>query len=399
MYRTAPCVARRTSSLVALALALSLIVSVPALARVRPGHRSSPTATDTSPPTVPANLTATAGNGQVSLSWTASSDNVGVTGYDVYRNGTAVAQTVGTTFTDTGLTNATTYGYAVAAYDAAGNVSAASATVSATPEASAINWDPSGVPMPTGNPAGWTQIFADNFANDNVPVGSWSGCSVGATMATSHCTGLPSAVDAKWFAYPDGWSGTPTTGTYDPSRVMSIENGVMNYYIHTTSGVNMISAPEPKIPVNDGGWGGRLYGRYIIRARADSLPGYHLSFLLWPDSGVWPGDGEIDFPEADFDSGTINAFMHWQGGTSAASQDVYSVNASFDQWHTYEIDWSASAVSFYIDGNLVGSSTANVPDTPMHLVLQTGTSYDEATPASSTAGNVQIDWVTAYAPS
>jgi len=218
-------------------------------------------------------------------------------------------------------------------------------------------------------------------------------------MATSHCTGLPSAVDAKWFAYPDGWSGTPTTGTYDPSRVMSIENGVMNYYIHTTSGVNMISAPEPKIPVNDGGWGGRLYGRYIIRARADSLPGYHLSFLLWPDSGVWPGDGEIDFPEADFDSGTINAFMHWQGGTSAASQDVYSVNASFDQWHTYEIDWSASAVSFYIDGNLVGSSTANVPDTPMHLVLQTGTSYDEATPASSTAGNVQIDWVTAYAPS
>jgi Glycosyl hydrolases family 16 len=399
MHCTAPCVFRRTSSLVALALALSLVVAVPALARgIRPGHRHRPT-TDTSPPTVPGNLTATAGNAQVSLSWTASTDNVGVMGYDVYRNGARVAQTAGIAFTNTGLTNGTSYGYSVAAYDAAGNVSAASAIVSATPEASVTTWDPSGVPMPTGNPSGWTQVFADNFANDNVPVGNWSGCSTGSGLAGSHCTGLPTAVDAKWFAYPDGWAGTPTTGTYEPSQVMSIQNGIMNYAIHTAGGVHMISAPEPKIPVSDGGWAGRLYGRYVIRARADSLPGYHLSFLLWPDSGVWPGDGEIDYPEADFNSNTINAFMHWQGGSSGSSQDVYGVSASFNQWHTYEIDWTSAACSFYIDGNLVGRSTANIPDTPMHLILQTGTSFGEATPADSTAGNVQIDWVTAYAPS
>jgi chitodextrinase len=68
----------------------------------------------------------------VSLSWTAATDNVGVTGYDIY-NGTALAgSSTGTTFTVTGLAANTTYSFTVRAKDAAGNVSAASAAVSAT---------------------------------------------------------------------------------------------------------------------------------------------------------------------------------------------------------------------------------------------------------------------------
>ena len=92
---------------------------------------------DTTPPNVPTGLQATAGNGQVSLSWQASSDNVAVAGYDVFRNGTQVARTANTTYVDTGLTNGTSYSYAVAAEDAAGNVSGRSAVVSATPASAA----------------------------------------------------------------------------------------------------------------------------------------------------------------------------------------------------------------------------------------------------------------------
>lgn len=88
---------------------------------------------DTEPPTAPAGLTVTATtNNSVSLSWSASTDNVAVTGYDVYRNGVLAGSATTRTFTDQGLAAATAYSYAVAARDAGGNTSALSTTVSAT---------------------------------------------------------------------------------------------------------------------------------------------------------------------------------------------------------------------------------------------------------------------------
>jgi len=88
---------------------------------------------DTTAPTAPTNLTAS-GTTQTStnLSWTASTDNVGVTGYDVYRGTTLLGTVTGTTYTVTGLTASTTYSFTVRAKDAAGNVSTASNSVSVT---------------------------------------------------------------------------------------------------------------------------------------------------------------------------------------------------------------------------------------------------------------------------
>ncbi len=88
---------------------------------------------DTTPPSTPGNLQVTGTTtSSVSLAWTASTDNVGVTGYDVYRGGTRVATATGTSYTDGGLAAATTYTYTVRARDAAGNTSGASNQVSAT---------------------------------------------------------------------------------------------------------------------------------------------------------------------------------------------------------------------------------------------------------------------------
>lgn len=81
-------------------------------------------------PTTPSNLKATADNGnQVSLVWGASTDNVGVVGYDIYRDSIKVGSSLNNTYQDTGLTPLTTYKYYVIARDAAGNSSKASSTV------------------------------------------------------------------------------------------------------------------------------------------------------------------------------------------------------------------------------------------------------------------------------
>ncbi|WP_374020120.1 glycosyl hydrolase family 18 protein [Paenibacillus thiaminolyticus] len=91
---------------------------------------------DTESPTAPANLAVTGFTSTaVSLSWSAASDNVGVTGYEVYRNGTLAGTTAITSYTVTGLTPDTAYSFAVKAKDAAGNASASSVavTVSTTP--------------------------------------------------------------------------------------------------------------------------------------------------------------------------------------------------------------------------------------------------------------------------
>ncbi|MFD2673068.1 carbohydrate binding domain-containing protein [Marinicrinis sediminis] len=93
----------------------------------------APSGGDTQAPTAPTGLTATARSSQsIDLSWTAATDNVGVTGYEIFRNGGSIATTASTTYSDSGLTAGTTYTYTVKAYDAASNLSAASNTATAT---------------------------------------------------------------------------------------------------------------------------------------------------------------------------------------------------------------------------------------------------------------------------
>jgi len=98
---------------------------------------------DTQAPSVPGNLTApSTTSSSISLAWSASTDNVGVTGYQVLRapgasggTFTQIATSASTSFSDSGLAASTTFRYQVRATDAAGNVSAASSPVTATTQA------------------------------------------------------------------------------------------------------------------------------------------------------------------------------------------------------------------------------------------------------------------------
>jgi len=151
---------------------------------------------DATPPSVPANLSATAVSPyQINLSWSASTDNVGVAGYRVFRNGLLAATTTPASYTDTNLAAATTYSYTVEAFDSAGNVSAQSTAATAT--TSPVDTVPPSVPtnlsgsspLPTQVNLSWTA------STDNVGVAGYrifrNSVQVGTTIATSYIeTGL-----------------------------------------------------------------------------------------------------------------------------------------------------------------------------------------------------------------
>jgi hypothetical protein len=100
----------------------------------------TPAVVDTQPPTAPTHLSATAPtSNQVSLAWTASTDNVSVAGYDVLRNGSVIGTTPSPSYLDNGVSPSTTYTYTVEAYDAAGNISAPSNAATVTTPAASTN--------------------------------------------------------------------------------------------------------------------------------------------------------------------------------------------------------------------------------------------------------------------
>ncbi|WP_433707624.1 chitinase [Paenibacillus illinoisensis] len=128
-----------------------------------PGEGGETPVPDTTPPSIPAGLTSSSITAtSVQLTWSASTDNVGVTGYDVYQNGALVKSTSAVTTTISGLTSGTAYVFTVKAKDAAGNVSAASNPLSVTTSTGTPN------PGPIGNK--WLIGYWHNFDNGSTNI-------------------------------------------------------------------------------------------------------------------------------------------------------------------------------------------------------------------------------------
>jgi chitodextrinase len=105
-----------------------------------PDPVKTPAAADTTPPTQPTGLhSVLSTSSAITIQWTASTDNVAVAGYHVYRGSTEVGSvTSGTSYTDTGLSSSTTYQYHVIAYDTSANLSTASSTIGVETQAGTI---------------------------------------------------------------------------------------------------------------------------------------------------------------------------------------------------------------------------------------------------------------------
>ena len=96
--------------------------------------------TDTTPPSVPDSLTATAiSDSQINITWNASTDDVAVAGYKIFRDSIEIAVTSNTSYQDNGLTPSTSYSYSVSAFDAEGNESIKSLESSATTQSAPNN--------------------------------------------------------------------------------------------------------------------------------------------------------------------------------------------------------------------------------------------------------------------
>src|SRR5204862_4310461 len=107
-----------------------------------------PPAGDTTAPSVPGGLAATGSTtSSISVGWSASTDTVGVSGYDVYNGAASVGSTAGTSYIVSGLACGTAYTLAVDAYDAAGNHSAkatVAGTTAACPTSATVFLSPAG---------------------------------------------------------------------------------------------------------------------------------------------------------------------------------------------------------------------------------------------------------------
>jgi chitodextrinase len=168
------------------------------------GNRSSRTTTtgstiacpapDTTVPSVPTGLTKTGSTTTtVSLTWNASTDNVGVAGYKVYRNGVVVGTTAGTTYTVSGLACGTSYLFAVGAYDAAGNQATSGSKVAATDACPAPDTTAPSAPTGLASSSQTTTSVALswNASTDNVAVvgyGVYNGATLLATTTSQSFT-------------------------------------------------------------------------------------------------------------------------------------------------------------------------------------------------------------------
>ena len=100
------------------------------------------TVVDAQAPTAPTNLSASAtSNKGTTLTWTASSDNIGVAGYKIFKAGVEIGTSATATYNVTGLTSSTSYAFTVKAIDAAGNISAVSNTVNVTTLATVADYE------------------------------------------------------------------------------------------------------------------------------------------------------------------------------------------------------------------------------------------------------------------
>ena len=150
----------------------------------------TPLPTDTEAPSVPQVLHAvTIGTDGAQLAWSAATDNVGVTGYRVYRDGSLLATVTGTSFDDANLTPATSYSYRVSARDAAGNESEESEPLT----------------VQTADPA------------DTEPPSVPTGLTVGATTSTTVQLSWTPSTDnngvAGYYVYRDAVLAATVTGT------------------------------------------------------------------------------------------------------------------------------------------------------------------------------------------
>ncbi|MGO8671341.1 MAG: malectin domain-containing carbohydrate-binding protein [Capsulimonadaceae bacterium] len=344
----------------------------------------------------PTGLSAAGTNAQVALSWTGST---GATSYDVYRgtasggeSATPIATGVtATSYSNTGLTNGTTYYYTVAAVNSSAT-SPASNEASATPEVLVS----SGY-VPGGYTLQWNDEFnqgvgsppnADNWNYDtgigpnNDGWGNWEQQTYVSDLAHCQIIADPLATDGQALQIQATNDGDWTTYDYHSARIQTIGKVL----------------PE--------------YGYIELRAKLPSTQGIWPSFwMLGNDinSIGWPNCGEMDIMEM-FGQDPTSEFSSYHMGSSTDTEinwtDTYTSSTYQSAYHVFGLLWTPTGVTNYIDGNefeTYPSSTQGwVFNQPFYMLLDLAVGGippgDVVEGTTVFPQNLDIDYIRIYEP-
>jgi chitodextrinase len=334
---------------------------------------------DSTPPGSPTGLSADQQTHRsLRLSWNNASDNVAVTGYDVFVNNVRVKRNVSSPQTLDPLLCEHSYALTVVARDASGNVGVSAPLNVNQPTCPT----PSGEPMPGSDIPDWNLIFTDDFTVD-APTGSMgSETDAGKIIYTG-------AGGSKWVTYPETFKDTYQKRPYRSDEVLSVHDGTMDFFLHNVDGQPAGANPSPLI---DGSSQYQTYGRYSARVfvQPTDLSEYYMAWLLWPwDEWNWES-AESDYPEGSLYPGKfgVGGFHHFGHG----QQEIFS-DESIDmhEWHTYTQEWRPGQRKYYVDDRLIHTSSVPVYSGPERWQLQTETNGN-----GTHAGHVLVDWVAVY---
>ncbi len=224
---------------------------------------------DTVAPSAPTSLAAS-GTTQTTtnLAWNASTDNVGVTGYDVYQSGAYKATVSGTTYAVSGLSASTTYSFYVIAKDAAGNSSAASNTASVTTLAPVA--DTTAPSAPTSLAASGTTSSSTNLtwnaSTDNVGVTAYDVYQNGVfktSVASTSCavTGLAASTTYSFYVVAKDAAGNQSAA----SNTVSVTTSSVSLTYCTSQGNSVVDERIQRVQfntINNSSTGGTGYTNF-----------------------------------------------------------------------------------------------------------------------------------------
>ncbi len=374
---------------------------------------NTPIAPDTQPPTAPSGLGATAFSpSQINLGWTASQDNVGVTGYQIERcqaagcsNFAPLTTVPGTqtTYSDTGLTANTSYSYRVRATDAAGNLSPYSNT--ATTSTLAPDSQPPTAPSTlTATAAGSTQInLGWQASQDNVGVTNYlvercqgAGCSnfsqIGtSTQTTYNDTGLAPNTSYSYRVRATDAAGnlSPYSNTATTSTQAGTAGLVAAYGFDEGSGTTVAdSSGNNNGTISGATWtSSGKYGNALVfngsaRITVPDAPSLDLTSRMTLEAWVNPSTVSSAWRDVIYkgqdnyylEATSSNASVPAGGGTIGGTNSVASAPGALaaGAWTFLAVTYDGSNVRLYINGSRVATQAATGNITTSTNPLQIG---------------------------
>lgn len=223
-------------------------------------------------------------------------------------------------------------------------------TVTPTPTATATATPK---PTPTSGPDD-DATFSETFDTD-APAGKFA-----------------SVYAQSWQPYPDGMSGK-----YYSGQVISAHDGVMDVTLDGKRGAAGTFGTPTDAWSHQG-------GTFAVRAKATGGAGNGAAFMLWPTSNIW-ADGEIDYPEGNFDDAP-HVFHHSMTPGQEATAQHIATGVDWRDWHTYSETWvPGKSITYSVDGRVLGTITHDVPTSEHRYMFQVG-NYGQP-------GHLLIDWV------